>query len=225
MRVLFSSKVWEGDLNKIIAGGFKRKHEACLFPFNKKMLVVNNLKTPIQVDDLKVLTEADEVVLAEDYATEALKFFRLSKEDLGVAYVYSICELVELYLAEDFDYLCHFASDVLMNKPYDWITPSLHIMENSPDIITTAPNSEDSIAYGLKNQYFSDQAYLLKVKDWRKPNTFTYLTPELNEYPDLRAHTGQASDALFERRAGRYLHNIGRYRQLIRDAWYNHPSW
>lgn len=217
-KVLFSSKTWQGDLNKIIAGGFRRKHETCLYPFDKTLLVINNIDSPLSLDEMKTLTGADQVVKAEDYATEALKFFRLKKEDLTEGYIYSICELVELYLAEDFDYLCHFASDTLMYKPYDWITPSITIMENMPDIITTAPNNEDSITYGLKNQYFSDQAYLLKVKEWRKPNTFTYLTPELPEYPSKGGE-------LFEKRAGRYLHNIGRYRQLIKDCYYSHPSW
>lgn len=217
-RVLFTTKTWSGDFDKIISGGFKRKHETCLYPFDKKWLLINNVDKTFDIDMIKELTEADKVIRVEDYAKEALKFFRLDKADMNQSYVYSICELVELYLAEDFDYLCHFASDTLMSKPYDWITPSLSIMENCPDIITTAPNNEDSITYGLKNQFFSDQAYLLKVNEWRKPNAFTYLTPELPEYPP------RAGDTLFEKRAGRYLHNIGRYRQLIKEAWYAHPA-
>lgn len=224
-KILFSTKTWQGDINQIIAGGFQRKHERCLYPFDKKILILNNVDTPLSSSDIKDMTEADEVIKADDYAEEALKFFRLTKKDLGVAYIYSICELVELYLAEEFDYVCHFASDTLLSKPFDWITPSIVIMDNCPDVITTAPNNEDSITYGLKNQFFSDQAYLIKVSEWRKPNTFTYTTPELPEYPSLKAHTGQEGDALFERRAGRYLHNIGRYRQLIKDCWYAHPSW
>lgn len=219
MKTLFVTKAWQNDINKIVAGGFKRKHEYCQYPFTEKWLMINNVDGPIDTLIIKELTEADRIILVADYAKKAMKYFNLDEKTLGNGYVYSITELVELYLAEDFDYLCHFASDTLLHKPYDWITPSLTIMHNCPDIITTAPNSEDSITYGLKNQYFSDQAYLLKVKEWRSPMSFTYLSPDLPEYPP------RAGDALFERRAARYLFNIGRYRQLIKDCWYNHPSW
>lgn len=216
--MLFSTKAWEGDIDKILAGGFQKKAERCMYPFNSTMLVLNNIEKPIpSTDEIKDITGADRVMWAKDYAKKALDFFMLKEEDLGAGYIYSVCELVELYLADGFDYLCHFASDTLMHEPYDWITPSIMIMENCPDIITTAPNNEDSMIYGTKNQFFSDQVYLLKVKDWRKRDAFTYKTPLLPEYPSK-------GEELFERRAGRYLHNTGRYRQLIRDCWYDHPA-
>lgn len=219
MKVLFTTKMWEGDYKKILAGGFERKWSGCLYPFTEKWLIINNIDQKLDAEVVKDITGADRVIVAEDYAAEALRFFHLSEKELGEGYHYSICELVELYLAKDFDYLCHFASDVLMANEYDWITPSILIMENAPDVITTAPNSEDSILYGSKNHFFSDQMYLLKVSEWRKPLAFTYKSPELPEYPP------RAGDALFERRAGRYLHNIGRYRQLLPSCWYSHPAW
>ncbi len=219
MKTLFTSKAWQGDYRRLLAGGFDRKHSLCKYPFDERWLLLNNIDDELDKKTVKELTGADLVVWAADHADEALDFFGLKKKDLGKAYYYSICELVELYLAKDFDYLCHFASDTLLSKPYDWITPSIKLMETDPTIITTSPNSEDSMAYGMKNQFFSDQAYIIKVDEWRKPGVFSYLFPDLNEFPSY------GGDALFERRAARYLNNHGKYRQLLKEVWLHHNAW
>lgn len=42
----------------------------------------------------------DRWILVEDYAEQALSYFNLSKEKLGIGYYYSIAELVSIYLCD-----------------------------------------------------------------------------------------------------------------------------
>ena len=215
MKILFSTKTWEGDWKKILSGGFERKLEACDFAFNETLLVVNNTKQPRDLfDDV-----ADNVLFVEDEAKKTLDFFGLQEASFKGGYVYSIAELAELRYAhaEGFDYLVHYSSDALSVKG-DWISEGIKILEEQRDVWVVSPYSDVNEWHDETNrdQMFSDQCYLVRPKDFILED-YTLTDPELPEYP---AHGGDS----FERKMARILHKNKKYRYILTDYRYEHPA-
>ncbi len=124
MKVLFSTKTWEGDWQKIVSGGFTRKVLAASYPFDSRLLVVNNTKQPRGIFE----GFSDDVIFVEDLKDKTLAFFGLKEEDFKGGYYYSIAELAELQYAfgQDYDYLVHYASDTI-STPGDWVSKGIEI--------------------------------------------------------------------------------------------------
>jgi hypothetical protein len=71
-------------------------------------------------------------IVVEDHADEALRFFQLTRDALTTGYVYSIAELVSIYLCRT-DYLLHYAGDCLPVGPRPWIPAALTYMASRDD--------------------------------------------------------------------------------------------
>lgn len=207
-RILFATKCWGADWDKFLAGALERKTDAIGYPFTERWLLVNN---GVPEADFK----ADRVIRVDQHDEETLEHFNLKYGDFDGGYNYSIAELVCLYLADGFDYLCWVQGDCLPERG-DWVTKGIEILENDYNISVISPGSEVN-TWGEIDQFFSDQSFLVRVKEFRK-QIYNYDEPELPQYPP---HGGQS----FERRAARYLRNNGKGRRVLYDFTYIHPAW
>jgi len=210
-KILFATKVWGGDFAKFLSGAFDRKWQSCCYPFTHKWLFINNgVPDNASFDAI--------TVKVSDYENKVLKFFNLTKDDFKGGYYYSIEELTELYLADEFDYLCHLSSDSIITPKGDWITPGIKILENEPNVSVVSPFSEcnkwDRKDY---DNYFSDQGYLIRVKEFRQ-QIYNYRKPELPDYPPQSGET-------FEKRVAQYLINNNKKRRILYEFYLAHPQY
>jgi hypothetical protein len=127
MEVTFETKVWEKDWDLIIKTPFlERTIDRCGDLVSNRVLYINNVKNDQQVievaNQLVANGTIDSWILVEEHAEQALSYFNLSKEKLGVGYYYSISELVSIYLC-DTKYLLHFSGDatVVKGASKDWL--------------------------------------------------------------------------------------------------------
>ena len=180
------------------------------YPFDDKILFINNEISR----DVKFPCKT---IRVDDYIIPVLDFFGLNADSFtkngNSGFWYSIAELTAIYMAKDFDYLCWVQSDCRTKG--DWITPGLKELDKK-DISVVSPVSAVNTWHkrdGL-DQFFSDQAYLIKVSEFRK-KIYDYKEPYQPEYPFY----GGAS---FEYKVGQYLKNNNKYRRILDKFWCEH---
>jgi hypothetical protein len=202
-RTLFTTKCWQKDYLKYLKGEFDRKTPS--FPFDEKILFLNNgvPSLPFPCKTVDVIPLIDEV----------LEFFDLKDSDFQGGFWYSIEELTELYVAKDFDYICHYASDC--SGGGQWVHDALTVLELEKDVSVVSPRSEvntwhDRAGY---DQFFSDQCYLIRVNEFRQR---IYDYP--GTIPDYPEHGGNS----FEHRVAKYLRANNKYRKILDAYWYDH---
>ena len=93
--VTLENKCWEGDRKHILEGEWLRLlAERNAYPFSEKILMVNNVK-----DRSVVSRQAERAVqrgwitkyiIVEEHAADALEYFSVSRESLGIGYPYSV---------------------------------------------------------------------------------------------------------------------------------------
>jgi hypothetical protein len=210
VKVLFSTKTYQNDFMPMANGKFSSKWQKCLYPFAEKWIVINNVQDEDRVAKL-FEGVADRVIKSSEYYQQALKFFNLKIHDFKGGYYYSICELIELYLAKDFDYICHFASDCEMEGDGNWIDYALEAINDK--VVAVQPHCQGA-GWEEMDQFFTDQCYLIPVKEFRR-RIYNYQEPLLPQYPDKGGDD-------FERLAARYLHNNGKYRRILHEFNYTH---
>ena len=205
---LFATKTWKGDYFHFLQSAFEDKWKDCKYDFDDKWLMINN---GVPKDTLKGIEVAPLV-------DEVLDFFKLKRDDFKDngydGFYYSIAELTAIYLAKDFDYLCWIQGDCRLSKPYDWVTPGIESLKKE-DISVVAPFSEVNTWHdkdGL-DHFFSDQAFLIKVDEFRKP--IYGIKGYMKEYPIYGGN-------YFEMMVGKYLHKENKYRKIITEAYYDH---
>ena len=119
--VTLETKCWEGDWKRILEGDRLRLlAERNAYAFSERILMINNVK------NLSVVSKCAEramqqgsitkYVIVEEHAAEALEFFSISRESLGIGYPYSIAELVGIFLCRS-DFLLHYAGDCMPAPP------------------------------------------------------------------------------------------------------------
>lgn len=233
--ITFETKVWEKDWRFILEGDYLEKLiENCDYEFNNRQIIINNVKNRSQVEKecsllLKrgVITDYYSV---EDYEIEVLDFFRLTKQELGEGYVYSIAELVGIYLNKN-EYLLHFSGDSFVKKnTISWIAEALDIIEKNPDIIVANPTwnskfeeakSESDLSIGnfFIGYGFSDQCYLIVNKVF-KDQIYNFTHTKSERYP---AYGGE----LFEKRVDAFMRTHGLKRATSKSVTYyskNYPK-
>jgi hypothetical protein len=213
MKVLFATKCWGGDYTKFLSGTFKRKIPR--YPFTECWLFLNNAVPSKAFRGFS----ADKIIEVDDYAERTLNFFKLDKKDFNGGYVYSIAELVCLYLAKSFDYLCWIQGDCLMEDSVGFVGKSIKVLEKKPHISIVSPRSEVNTWHndlGL-DQFCSDQGFVVRIKEFRQP-IYNYKMPTLNQYP---SHGGNS----FERLVGRYLRNNNKFRRILNEYYLFHPAY
>ncbi|MGG0176700.1 hypothetical protein [Gottfriedia acidiceleris] len=111
--VTFETKCYEKDWEILLkTDRIEKMIEFNQFQFKEKILYINN------VQDVRDVLSS--YVIVDDYSNEALNYFDVTKESFKGDYYYSISELVSIYLCNT-EYLLHFSSDSILEKPFNWI--------------------------------------------------------------------------------------------------------
>ena len=210
MSVTFATKTWGGDYKKFLGGAFERKINSINYPFDEKILVVNN-------------GVPEEVYFKQSYVNapalqkEILRFFDLTEEDFEGGINYALGELAGIWLCNGI-YGCWVQGDVLTTGG-DWVTPSITVLENEPDVLLVSPFSEvntwhDKDGY---DQECSDQAFVFRVSDLRRADI--YQIPGRDEnYPLYGGNS-------FEHMIGNYLKATGKKRKILKSFYVLHPTY
>jgi len=226
--VTYSTKCWENDWRRVLNSRFLEKNlRINNYAFSDRVVVINNIS-----DNKEVINRAKELVrkgiltryyLVDDYANEALSYFKIPKESFAGGYFYSISELVEIYLCKT-KYLLHYAGDTLLQNKTNWINEGLLAIENENakvvDPCCDAGFSHDRaaairetdkffIGYG-----FSDRCYLIRTSDF-KALIYNSTHPASNRYPEYGGES-------FEKRVDSWMQNNGWMRFTHKKAYYLH---
>jgi len=229
MAVTFETKVWEKDWDLIMKTPFLRRTiKRCGDLISKRVLYINNVKNVQKViqaaNQMVTNGTIDSWILVEDHAAQALTYFNLSKEKLGVGYYYSIAELVSIYLC-DTKYILHFSGDatVLKGASHDWLAQGIKVLEDNPRVVVfnlawtkefqsmreEAESEDENCFYGYG---FSDQMYLIRTADFRQ-KIYEYFNAASERYPKFAGE-------LFEKRVDSWM----RENQLLR-ATFKHGNY
>lgn len=230
--VTFETKCWENDWEFLLAGNYLDEMIArCKYPFAKKKLFINNVRNlPLvkRFADKKIKQGViDEYIVVDQMAKEALDFFNIDKDSFKGGYNYSIAELVSIYTCST-PYLLHFSSDsYLPENNNSWIDSALKIFETREDIAVANPTwnfkfneakaeSFEEIEDFFVGYGFSDQCYLIRTDEFRKPI--------YNEYHAASARYPAYGGELFEKRVDSYMHNNSRLRITSNNCSYIHRN-
>ena len=229
MDVTFETKVWEKDWDLIMKTPcLSRTIRRCGDLISKRVLYINNVKNEQRVIEAanQLISKGiiDRWLLVGDYAEQALSYFNLSKDKLGVGYYYSIAELVSIYLCNT-KYLLHFSGDatVLKGASKDWLAKGIRVLEDNPRVVVfnlTWTNDFKSIREEFESEDedfyygygFSDQMYLIRAADY-KQKIYEYYNPASERYPKFAGE-------IFEKRVDSWM----RENQLLR-ATYKHGNY
>jgi hypothetical protein len=233
MTITFETKVWENDWELILkTSRLKNLVERCHHPLDKKILYINNVKNPLEVEryaqkwiDVGVI---DQFVHVHEHAQPALDFFNLTKEKLGKGYYYSIAELVSIYLCNT-KYLLHFSSDAIPEKNIktNWLDLGIQLLEKRDDVKvfnltwnkkyleakSEAFEQDSNFYYGYG---FSDQMYLVRTADFR--------APIYEEFHEASKRYPQYGGELFEKRVDSWMRNHYGTRATYCHASYLHQN-
>ena len=229
--ITFETKCWEKDWKYLLNTDLIKKNiDRHNYSFEKKVLMINNISNYNAVisaaDKLIKNGTLTEYFLVDDYAEKTLEYFDITKEDLGIGYYYSISELVSIFLCNT-EYLLHYSSDSKLKTRSNWIYSALIEFENHDAIKVANPtwNQEygqaknESIfedADFFKGFGFSDQCYLIKMKDF-KDRIYKEKNPLSKRYP---SYGGE----LFEKRVDSWMRNNNYYRITYKHDSYYHKN-
>ncbi len=200
------------------------------YPFKEKILYINNVNDPTEVRYYAEKLVQENIITAyftsDDYAEEALNFFDINRESFHGGLYYSIAELVGIYLCKT-EYLLSYKGDVILEKPFEWVSQAIQTMEGDNRIKVANPTwnwryyearqeafDEDEnyfIGYG-----FSDQCFLICTKDF-KTRIYNEENPASQRYP---AYGGES----FEKRVDAWMRNHKHYRITSKNISYIHKS-
>ncbi|PGL73370.1 hypothetical protein [Bacillus sp. AFS055030] len=230
--VTFETKCYEKDWAILLkTDRIEKMIEYNQFQFKERILYINNVQDVKEVsrhaDKLVDRDVLSSYVIVDDFSKEALNYFEITKESFKGGYYYSISELVSIYLCNT-DYLLHFSSDSILEKPFNWIDLSIQKLQNDEKIKVANPIwnrkifeakqesiDEDEnfyIGYG-----FSDQCYLIKTDDF-KNKIYNEKNPISERYP---IYGGE----LFEKRVDAWMRNNHFKRITFKHGNYIHQNY
>jgi len=230
--VTLETKCWENDWQFLLqTDRIERMVERNAFAFARKTLIINN------VSDVRlVCSRAEKLVkaslltdfyVARDHEERVLEFFGLSKESLGIAYVYSISELVGIYLCQT-EFLLHLAGDSIPTHRTGWMGAALKRFENDPKVRVANLTWNDKYDEAAEESFaedddfytgygFSGQMYLIRTSDFRSPEVYHERNPLSERYP---AYGGE----LFEKRVDSWMRNHDFHRITYKHGSYLHRN-
>ena len=230
--VTLETKCWEHDWRPILKGEWLRLlAERNAYPFTEKILMINNVKNHSVVCKLaeRAIQQGwiTKYVIVEEHAAEALDFFSIRRESLGLGYPYSIAELTGIFLCRT-DFLLHFAGDCMPAAASDWVSRSVGFMSQDPRIKVCSlypgedPGGEKPGLAGETEDFyigqgFSDQCYLIRTADFRQ-RIYNESHPASARYPKYGGE-------LFEKRIDSWLRNHGHLAAGFKHAHYVHKNW
>ncbi|MDZ7798471.1 MAG: hypothetical protein U5L76_02520 [Patescibacteria group bacterium] len=235
--VTFSTKCWENDWSVILEAGFLDKMiKRNNYNFDEKILVINNIKNKKKVEEAALKQKRNGVIdryfFVEEYEDNILDFFNISRKSFFEknkdGYLYSICELFEIFYAKT-DYLVHFSGDSILEKKYNWIDEGKLIFTKNDNVSVVNPcwdgkfnevkneSIEEKDNYFLSEGYFSDQCYMIKLKDFKK-RIYNEIHPFSKRYPRYAGN-------LFEKRVDAWMRNYKKQRATLKNISYKHKNW
>jgi hypothetical protein len=231
--ITLETKCWEGDWKRILAGEHLRLlAERNVYPFSEKILMINNVTKPAVVSQYaeRAIQQGwiTKYILVAEHAAEALDFFSISRESLGIGYPYSIAELVGIFLCRA-DFLLHYAGDCLPAAASDWVSRAVGLMSQDPRIKVCSLNPGEDYGEAKKSSTeqtedfyiaecgFSDQCYLVRVNDFRG-RIYNESHPASARYPKYGGE-------LFEKRVDSWLRNNRHFGASFKHAFYTHKNW
>jgi hypothetical protein len=230
--VTLETKCWEGDWKHILEGEWLRLlAERNVCPFSEKILIINNVKeTSVVSRHAERAIQRGWItkyIIVAEHAAEALDFFSVSRESLGIGYPYSIAELVGIFLCRS-DFLLHYAGDCMPAASSDWVSRAVRLMSQDPrvKICNLHPGKNPGgERHGLVDETddfyidrgFSDQCYLVRTEDFRQ-RIYNESHPDSARYP-------RYGGELFEKRVDSWLRNHGYLLATFKHAHYNHKNW
>lgn len=142
--ITFVTTCWEYDWEILLTTNkLNTMIERCNYSFDKKILLINNVKdidavsyyAQVKVDE-KII---DAFYISDYYSNEALAHFAIDKASFNGGYYYSIANLVSIYLC-DTDYLVYFTGDTVMSANHgNWIGDSIKILEVNRNVKVANP--------------------------------------------------------------------------------------
>lgn len=227
-KIVYSINCWEQDY-RILADDYEYRVALNDYPFDEMWLIVLNVNDK---EDVKRLFKGRGIKLffADELEKEVLSFFKLTKDSFedqyANGYKYSIASLIELYLAKDFDYICHFTSDVSLVRKGNWIREGIKEIESEfGECVAARPgfpvyeSSKETERKIRKTQVFSDHCYLLPVKKFRSSLPFIQASPRV-----LGIHPLYGGES-FERKITRLLLVCDYHEVVINSAEILHPCY
>lgn len=229
--VTFETKCYEKDWEIILkTDRLEKAIKNCNYDFKERVLYINNVNDIKKVSayaqklvDRKVLTS---YVIVDEHADQVLRYFNISKEDFKGGYYYSIQELTGIYLCRT-EYLLHFSGDAMITKPFDWIDDAIEKINSSDKIKTANPvwnnkyNEAKNESSGEDDKFyigygFSDQCYLIKTEDFKKP-IYNEKNVQSERYPKYGGE-------LFEKRTDAWMRNNDFLRLTCKKGSYIHKN-
>ena len=205
--VTFETTIFEKDWEVILKTGYLEKMIArCNYGFQRKVLIVNNVKNRKDVESVCQSKKRDGIIndfyFVEDYDKEVLDFFDIDPLSFRGGRIYSMPPLVGIYLCET-RYLLRFTGDSIIINDHPWIDESISLMDG--EIISAAPKVD---FYDERNpiriigdfqvtKAFSDQCFLADTDVFKK-KIYNYTSEYTSNYP---AYAGQP----FERRIADFM--------------------
>jgi hypothetical protein len=220
---------YERTYRDVLAPGFFHGVASdCEFNFSQRTVLLNNIAemdSALRLAKERISAgEIDQVFLVNRYLEEALQVTGLTRRGLGRIPHYSNWALVALVVPGS-DYMVHWDAEIRMVHPFNWIEPSLQLMQADSRIAVAnplwktggaAPEFRERVGDFSLSYGFSDQVYLLSRKDFARP-IYHHWVPIALRYPV--AHIAP----YFEQMVDSYLRVANRYRATLVTAQYVHP--
>jgi len=220
---------FERTYRKVLAPGFLRGIEQQNgFEFQRRVVLVSNVDDRAAVGALAQeridAGEIDEIAWVDEHLPAALERAGLTRRDLGDVPFFTDWALVAVAL-QGSDWLLHWDADITLERPFDWVTPTLELMDADPRILIGNPNWEaptlaretleerPPFALGFG---FSDQVFLARRSELARPIYSERCIARLR-YPV--AHLGH----IFEARIDAYMRHNHRLRATHTGVRYLHP--
>jgi hypothetical protein len=234
MDITYVTGCWEKSWQHILSD--KRLDqiiETNQYPFKEKLVIINNVEKQTIKPMVKAIEHAikrgafTNYYFVEDYEKETLNALNLRRDEIGIGYVYSITEWVGLHLCKT-KYMLHYMGDCISATNHDWITPSLNLLENYPEVTSTTqvwdhkyhePKLESQYEIGdfYISNGFSDQCFIVRREEF-------YADIYRERYPDDIRYPAYGGD-LFERRVYAWMRNHNKLRGIYKHSSYIHRNW
>jgi hypothetical protein len=211
------------------SGTLERIAEDNRFPFARRVALVNNVDDPEHVRELArpLLRsgEIDELRFVADELPAAMRTTRITERDLGRVRHYTDCAISAIALPGS-PWLLYWDADVRLERPFDWISPSIELMEADPAVVVANPNWTppilDQVTIERRGEFaigrgFSDQLFLVRRAEFARPIYHQRCIARLR-YPI--AHIGY----VFEARVDAWMRHADRVRATHTGVRYLHPA-
>jgi hypothetical protein len=204
------------------------------FPFTRRTLVVNNVDDRADVEarahSLKDAGELDGWFFVEDHIEDALRITGIRSAEIARAPYFTDWGLV-LVTVPGPNWVVHCDPEVRMQEPFDWITPSIDIMEYDRRVMVANPRwyaptpRHDTLArttlewtgeFGL-GLGFSDQLFLCRRSEMAA-HIYRQRCVATRRYP--MANVSKS----FEARVDAWMRHHNRLRANFLSATYVHPD-